>query len=216
MKSNSLQTASKLIVFIAAATKVNARLNFRPEELSAMSWTEATTPSTDKGFAPVYDSNSPARSKSDNLSPQEGSAPLVQLSFTSSNSNLMASKAAAIKAAAPAQSQVTLQNVLNGLMYNVQVTMGNGQIFNLNPDTGSADTWFRGPNCQNPSNDGSCVGSKVNIADSSIQSQNANWQTNYGIGSVKVRQENALIGLLFCSTNSTIYAKIRVKFTKDK
>ena len=187
MKSNSLQTASKLILFMAAATKVNARLNFRPEELSTMSWMEATTTTTtttakSQSFAPVYDSNAPARSQSDNLTPQEGSAPLVQLSFTSSN------KAAAIKAAAPAQSQVTLQNVLNGLMYNVQVTMGNGQIFNLNPDTGSADTWFRGPNCQNPSNDGSCVGSKVNIADTSIQSQNAIWQTNYGIGSVKVRR----------------------------
>ena len=110
---------------------------------------------------------------------EDSAVPVAKLSFSSSI------KTTVIKAATT-QSQAVLTNVFNGLLYNAQVTLGNGQAFAMNLDTGSADTWIRGPNCQNPSNDGSCNGPKVNVADTSIQSLGATWQTNYGIGSVRV------------------------------
>ncbi|KAJ3334375.1 hypothetical protein HDU76_000068 [Blyttiomyces sp. JEL0837] len=44
--------------------------------------------------------------------------------------------------------------------YQVPVTLGNGQKFNLSVAFSSGFTWFRGSLCLNPSNDGSCTGTK--------------------------------------------------------
>ena len=54
---------------------------------------------------------------------------------------------------AASTSSITLDN-RNNLLYTAQVTLGSGQKFNLNFDTGSSDTWFRGLNCK--SQDASC------------------------------------------------------------
>ncbi|KAI9354267.1 aspartic peptidase domain-containing protein [Zopfochytrium polystomum] len=71
------------------------------------------------------------------------------------------------------------------LLYNAPVTLGNGQSFLLDLDTGSSDTWFRGPNCK--SSDQSCGLSsqtKVNTADTTLKATSYTWSTLYGSGSV--------------------------------
>jgi hypothetical protein len=118
---------------------------------------------------------------------------------------LAVSKLAISQKTTSQQTQVVLNNVFSGLQYNAEVILGSGQSFQINLDTGSADTWFRGPSCQNPSKDGSCNGTKVKIDDSAIKSLGSSWKTNYGIGSVEVR---FLTGFL---TN----LHKRVKFMKD-
>ncbi|KAJ3099229.1 hypothetical protein HDU97_003338 [Phlyctochytrium planicorne] len=72
-----------------------------------------------------------------------------------------------------------LNNNMN-LLYAASVTLGNGQTFNVHVDTGSADTWIRGPSCVSP--DRSCVGPKVDV--SSLSSANRPFSTSYGSGAV--------------------------------
>ncbi|KAJ3153439.1 hypothetical protein HK101_001725 [Irineochytrium annulatum] len=69
--------------------------------------------------------------------------------------------------------------------YICPVVLGNGQKFKLDLDTGSSDTWFRGPSCT--SQDGSCGSpgqKKVAIWDTTLTSTGRNWSTSYGSGSV--------------------------------
>ncbi|KAI9327711.1 aspartic peptidase domain-containing protein [Zopfochytrium polystomum] len=71
------------------------------------------------------------------------------------------------------------------LLYNAPVTLGNGQSFLLDLDTGSSDTWFRGPNCR--SSDQSCGLSsqaKVKTTDTTLKATSLSWSTSYGSGSV--------------------------------
>ncbi|KAJ3206593.1 hypothetical protein HDU67_008078 [Dinochytrium kinnereticum] len=76
---------------------------------------------------------------------------------------------------------VELVNNMN-LLYAAPVTLGNGQRFNVHIDTGSADTWLRGPNCQ--SRDRSCVGTRVDITDPTLTSTSRSFQVQYGSGAV--------------------------------
>ncbi|KAJ3139733.1 hypothetical protein HK101_003618 [Irineochytrium annulatum] len=82
--------------------------------------------------------------------------------------------------------QVTAPNVDEGDEYYIcPVTLGNGQSFQLDLDTGSSDTWFRGSACK--SSDGSCgtPGQRqVNTDDSMLKPQGKTWSTSYGSGSV--------------------------------
>jgi hypothetical protein len=165
----SFKQINILVFCLLAAPLCHARLGLTSKELSSMNWIPSQSSG---GEASVDHSSTPGDH-------DKVAAPVAKLSFSSSI------KTTVIKAATT-QSQAVLTNVFNGLMYTAQVTLGNGQAFAMNLDTGSADTWVRGPNCQNPSNDGSCNGPKVNVADTSIQSLGATWQTNYGIGSVRV------------------------------
>ncbi|KAI9324948.1 aspartic peptidase domain-containing protein [Zopfochytrium polystomum] len=82
------------------------------------------------------------------------------------------------------QSSAPLTNESDEL-YNAPVTLGNGQSFLLDLDTGSSDTWFRGPNCK--SSDQSCGVSgqpTVKTSDSTLSSTSLSWTTSYGSGSV--------------------------------
>ena len=69
--------------------------------------------------------------------------------------------------------------------FTCPVTIGNGQVFNLDLDTGSSDTWIRGQNCV--STDGSCgqVGQLfVNVSDITIVDQLQSFQDSYGSGNL--------------------------------
>ncbi|KAI8848134.1 aspartic peptidase domain-containing protein [Chytridium lagenaria] len=76
---------------------------------------------------------------------------------------------------------VELVNYMN-LLYAAPITLGNGQRFNVHIDTGSADTWLRGPFCR--SRDQSCTGTSVDVNDASITSTNAPFNVVYGSGRV--------------------------------
>lgn len=87
-------------------------------------------------------------------------------------------------AASPTQSgnfSRPLQNV-NNQLYVVSVTLGNGQRFNIGMDTGSSDTWIRGPSCK--SLDSSCSGDMVDVTDSSLVSTNLTFRKYYANGSM--------------------------------
>ncbi|KAJ3108195.1 Vacuolar protease A [Phlyctochytrium bullatum] len=76
-----------------------------------------------------------------------------------------------------------LVNNLN-LFYATQVTLGNGQTMKVHVDTGSADTWFRGPNCI--STDRSCVGPRVDVSDTArIAPAGRAFRVAYGSGMVE-------------------------------
>lgn len=89
-----------------------------------------------------------------------------------------------------------LSNVHSGLLYNAQVSISNGQVFELNIDTGSSDTFIRGTHCVNLEGDGSCTGAKLDptmTSLSAIQASpatlplvglNKTWTTTYGLGNV--------------------------------
>ncbi|KAI8902089.1 aspartic peptidase domain-containing protein [Globomyces pollinis-pini] len=65
------------------------------------------------------------------------------------------------------------------------VQFGKNQIFRIQLDSGSSDTWVRGPDCLNPTNDGSCDGSKLDLSDNSIvsfQSPPLNYTAEYADG----------------------------------
>ncbi|KAJ3271804.1 Vacuolar protease A [Terramyces sp. JEL0728] len=74
---------------------------------------------------------------------------------------------------------VNLKNIGN-YFYSVYVSIGNGQLFLLDLDTGSADTWVRGPACT--STDDSCTGSKLSLADNTIVPYGKSFQVTYGSG----------------------------------
>ncbi|KAJ3106529.1 hypothetical protein HDU97_006122 [Phlyctochytrium planicorne] len=67
-------------------------------------------------------------------------------------------------------------------VYFCPVTVGNGQTFNLDLDTGSADTWVRGASCT--ASDDSCTGPKLSTSDSTLTSTGKTFSTSYGSGSV--------------------------------
>ncbi|KAI9325162.1 aspartic peptidase domain-containing protein [Zopfochytrium polystomum] len=99
------------------------------------------------------------------------------------NSTLAAEAAAAVPLARR-QSSAPLTN-LDDFLYNAPVTLGNGQSFLLDLDTGSSDTWFRGPSCK--SSDQSCGvsgQSTVKTTDTTLSSTSLSWSTTYGSGSV--------------------------------
>ncbi|KAJ3214061.1 hypothetical protein HDU67_002105 [Dinochytrium kinnereticum] len=90
--------------------------------------------------------------------------------------------------------------------YNCHVEIGNGQKFMVDLDTGSADTWFRGPDCK--AKDDSCNGDRVNVVnDPSLKATGIPFSTHYGqgfvkgkiyIGDVKIGEataKNLLVGL---------------------
>ncbi|KAJ3323332.1 hypothetical protein HDV06_001852 [Boothiomyces sp. JEL0866] len=66
--------------------------------------------------------------------------------------------------------------------YSAAITVGNGQSFTVDLDTGSSDVWLRGANCQ--SSDSSCNGNKVDVSDSTLSDSGQTWSTSYGSGSV--------------------------------
>ncbi|KAJ3195695.1 hypothetical protein HDU83_004238 [Entophlyctis luteolus] len=69
--------------------------------------------------------------------------------------------------------------------YTTTATLGNGQTFNFDLDTGSSDVWIRGASCT--SSDGSCGQSgqaAFDTTDSSVSDAGSTWTTNYGSGSV--------------------------------
>lgn len=68
-------------------------------------------------------------------------------------------------------------------LFVVPVTLGSGQVFSLDLDTGSSDTWFRGPKCRSPK-DTSCFGSKVKLGDPTFKMTSFSFQTTYGSGAV--------------------------------
>ncbi|KAJ3110426.1 hypothetical protein HDU96_006623 [Phlyctochytrium bullatum] len=67
--------------------------------------------------------------------------------------------------------------------YNCMVELGNGQKFQVDLDTGSADTWFRGQLCT--AKDDSCDGPKADIKDRSLRPTGVRFATHYGMGYVK-------------------------------
>ena len=70
----------------------------------------------------------------------------------------------------------------NDLLFGVNVSFGNGQTFLADLDTGSSDTWIRGPDCT--STDGSCDGTKLSTTDRTITDTGVSFQTGYGSGSM--------------------------------
>ncbi|KAI9361214.1 aspartic peptidase domain-containing protein [Zopfochytrium polystomum] len=90
----------------------------------------------------------------------------------------------AVKIAAVAPGGAPLTDIADEL-YICPVTLGNGQQFFLDLDTGSSDTWFRGPNCT--SSDGSCGQPDqrtVKLSDKTLTSLSKSFSTSYGSGSV--------------------------------
>ncbi|KAJ3128396.1 hypothetical protein HK100_009190 [Physocladia obscura] len=62
----------------------------------------------------------------------------------------------------------------------------NNQTFAFNLDTGSSDTWIRGPSCSSP--DGSCgVAGQVSFNTTSANNTGLTWTASYGVGSVSGR-----------------------------
>ncbi|KAI9341563.1 aspartic peptidase domain-containing protein [Zopfochytrium polystomum] len=86
---------------------------------------------------------------------------------------------------ATTSSSVALTNSDN-FLYTAPVTLGNGQAFTLDLDTGSSDTWFRGAACH--SADQSCgVAGQPAVAtttDNTLVATGKSWSTTYGSGMV--------------------------------
>lgn len=66
--------------------------------------------------------------------------------------------------------------------FQVPVFIGNGQKFSIDVDTGSSDTWFRGPGCT--SKEGPCKGTAVDVNDTSIDITNKTFHVTYAYGKV--------------------------------
>ncbi|KAJ3158336.1 Vacuolar protease A [Irineochytrium annulatum] len=80
-----------------------------------------------------------------------------------------------------APSSTSLVNVRDSLFYaNVQV---GSNTFQIDLDTGSADTWVRGASCT--SNDGSCDGAKLDTSAPGVTALNIAYEVKYGSGQVK-------------------------------
>ncbi|RKO90484.1 aspartic peptidase domain-containing protein [Blyttiomyces helicus] len=75
-----------------------------------------------------------------------------------------------------------LTNVGNQFYYTT-VTVGNGQSFKVDLDTGSCDLWVPGPKCS--SSDGSCTagGKPISLIDKSVHSAGVTFSDSYGSGS---------------------------------
>jgi hypothetical protein len=88
----------------------------------------------------------------------------------------------------PGSTAASLFNFVNAY-FTANVTIGTGQTFKVDLDTGSSDFWLRGPNCN--STDGSC-GEKadvskqlgVNLKDTALISTGKNFTNVYGSGTV--------------------------------
>ncbi|KAJ3250718.1 Vacuolar protease A, partial [Boothiomyces macroporosus] len=79
-------------------------------------------------------------------------------------------------------STADLTNIENSF-YSCPVTVGNGQKFNLDLDTGSSDTWFKGSHCVDVNNDGSCKGPVIDLSDPTVKKANVRAVENhYGSG----------------------------------
>ncbi|KAJ3306184.1 hypothetical protein HDV03_000418 [Kappamyces sp. JEL0829] len=96
----------------------------------------------------------------------------------------------------------TLQNLYNGLLYIGEAVVGSGQKFMVDLDTGSSDTWFRGPNCTSLVEDGSCNGTRINVHDKLLTSTGKTWETVYGIGDVSGKIYTAPVSI--AGLNATI------------
>ncbi|KAJ3309028.1 Vacuolar protease A [Boothiomyces sp. JEL0838] len=101
------------------------------------------------------------------------------LKISKRNNNPIASGASALARFSSTKTNVNLKNIGN-YFYQVYVYIGNGQSFLLDLDTGSADTWVRGPACS--STDGSCSGARVNLSDTAIKPLGESFQVTYGSG----------------------------------
>ncbi|KAJ3319388.1 Vacuolar protease A [Boothiomyces sp. JEL0866] len=101
------------------------------------------------------------------------------LKIAKTNNDPIASGASALARFSTTKKNGNLKNIGN-YFYQAYVSLGSGQLFLMDLDTGSADTWIRGPACT--SNDGSCTGPKVNLGDSTIKSVGKSFQVTYGSG----------------------------------
>ncbi|KAJ3128345.1 hypothetical protein HK101_005410, partial [Irineochytrium annulatum] len=70
------------------------------------------------------------------------------------------------------------------LLYSVPVSFGSGQSFYLDIDTGSSDTWVRGPKCVARDGGPGCQGAKFNTQDPAVSDQQRGFALRYGSGSV--------------------------------
>ncbi|KAJ3308174.1 Type I transmembrane sorting receptor [Boothiomyces sp. JEL0838] len=61
-----------------------------------------------------------------------------------------------------------LDNIQNSF-YACPLTVGSGQNFTLDLDTGSSDTWFKGSNCVDLAGDGSCKGPVIQLSDTAVK-----------------------------------------------
>ncbi|KAJ3269911.1 Vacuolar protease A [Terramyces sp. JEL0728] len=61
-----------------------------------------------------------------------------------------------------------LDNIANSF-YACPLTVGSGQQFVLDLDTGSSDTWFKGSNCVDLAHDGSCNTTKIELSDPAVK-----------------------------------------------
>jgi hypothetical protein len=79
--------------------------------------------------------------------------------------------------------EASLANIRNEF-YSCPVILGNGQKLTLDLDTGSSDTWARGPNCV--SFDGSCESNftKIDIKDPTVLPLGKQFVSAYGTGSI--------------------------------
>ncbi|KAJ3383853.1 hypothetical protein HDU84_003375 [Entophlyctis sp. JEL0112] len=69
--------------------------------------------------------------------------------------------------------------------YTTSATIGKGQTFNFDLDTGSSDVWIRGASCT--SSDGSCGASgqsTFKTSDTTVKKTGSTWTTSYGSGEV--------------------------------
>lgn len=67
------------------------------------------------------------------------------------------------------------------VLFTAPIVFGNKQTFMMDLDTGSSDTWIRGPKCK--STDKSCTGAFVNLADKTLIDTGKVFRTDYGSGS---------------------------------
>ncbi|KAJ3317112.1 Vacuolar protease A [Boothiomyces sp. JEL0866] len=61
-----------------------------------------------------------------------------------------------------------LDNIQNSF-YACPLTVGSGQNFTLDLDTGSSDTWFKGSDCVDLAGDGSCQGPVIQLSDPAVK-----------------------------------------------
>ena len=84
------------------------------------------------------------------------------------------------------------------IQYVAQVKIGS-KTFQINLDTGSSDTWVRGPNCKNVLNDGSCDGPSLDPAQESLLELLPDGQNDfffaYGLGNCSGKLYNAPISM---------------------